>query len=145
MILKKCRKCKQKFRNAQELEQLEKAVGKKNVCTCGSKLITNVTEKSERKKWFGYINPTNMKRIDYMVLIESNFYDDGSIEVTIPLLKLEFETTDRSSMISNSGDHIERHVMDTYGARYDNEHQFITPAYCEEENKILRNTDVWWK
>jgi hypothetical protein len=79
-----------------------------------------------------------------MVLVECNYYDDGSIDVTIPLLKLEFETTDRYSAVSKSGDYIERYMKDTYGARYDNEHQFVTQAYCEEEKKIIRNADVWW-
>ena len=145
MILKKCPKCKEKFRNEQELEQLEKEVGKKNKCKCGSKLITNVTEKSERKRWFGYISIKNVKRIDYMVLVENNYYDDGSIEVRIPLLNHEFETTDRGSLISSCDEYIERYLMNTYGTRYDKEHQFVTPAYCEEERKIIRNTDAWWK
>jgi hypothetical protein len=143
MTLKKCPKCKQKYRNKQELEQLANEVGKKDKCKCGSKLITNVTEKSEIKRWFGYISINNVKRIDYMVLVENNYYNDGSIEVRIPLLNLEFETTDRGSLISSCDEYIERYLRDTYGTRYDNEHQFVTPAYCEEEKKIIRNTDVW--
>ena len=144
MILKKCPKCKVKFTNHEELNQLEKEVGKKNRCKCGSKLITDVTEKAERKRWFGYISTKNVKRIDYMVLVENNYYDDGSIEVRIPLLSLEFETTDRGSLISSCDEYIERYLLDTYGTRYDKEHQFVTSAYCEEEKKVVRNTDVWW-
>ena len=145
MILKKCPKCKEKLKNEQELKQLEKEVGKKNKCRCGSKLITNVTEKSERKRWFGYININNVKRIDYMVLVENDYYDDGSIEVRIPLLNHEFETTDRGSLISNCHEYIEQYLMKISKTGYDNEHQFVTSAYCEEERKIIRNTDVWWK
>jgi hypothetical protein len=120
-------------------------VGQKDKCKCGSNLITNITEISERKRWFGYININNVKRIDYMVLVENNYYDDGSIEVRIPLLSLEFETTDRASLISSCDEYIERYLMDTYGTSYSKEHQFITPAYCEEEKKIIRNADVWWE
>jgi hypothetical protein len=144
MILKKCPKCKEKFRNQHELERLEKEVGKKNKCKCGSKLVTDVTEKSERKRWFGYINTKNAERIDYMVLVENNYYDDGSVEVRIPLLNLEFETTDRGSLISGCDEHIGRYLMDTYGTRYNKEHQFVTSAYCEEEKEIVLNTKVWW-
>jgi DNA-directed RNA polymerase subunit RPC12/RpoP len=144
MILQKCSKCKRQFRNRQELEQLEK-VSKKNTCTCGSKLITNVTENSERKTWFGYINIKDAKKIDFMVLVEKDFYDDGSIEVRIPLLSLEFQTTDRGSLISRCDEYIEKYLMDAYGTGYDKENQFVTTAYCEEEKKIIRNTDVWWK
>ncbi len=146
MVLKKCPKCKQGFRNEQELEQLAKEVGKKDKCRCGSKLIRNVTEKSERKRWFGYISSDdpNTKTIDYMVLVENNYYDDGSIEVTIPLLGLEFGTTDYGSLISTCGEHIERYIKKTYGTGYDNEHQFVTSAYCEEEKKIIRNAERWW-
>jgi len=144
MILKKCPKCKKKFRNNQELEQLENEVGKKNKCKCGSKLITNITEKAERKRWFGYISTSNIKKIDYMVLVENDYYDDESVEVRIPLLNLEFETKDRGSIMPSCDGYIERYLMDTYGTRYDKEHQFVTPAYCEEERKIARNTDVWW-
>lgn len=145
MILKKCPICKQKFRNKQELEQLESEVGKKNKCKCGSKLITNITEAAERKRWFGYISTSNVKKIDYMVLVENNYYDDESVEVRIPLLNLEFETKDRGSLIPSCDAYIGRYLMDTYGTRYDKEQQFVTPAYCEEEKKIVRNTDVWWK
>ena len=145
MILKKCPKCKEKFKNEQELKQLEKEVGNKNKCRCGSKLITNVTEKSERKRWFGYININNVKRIDCMVLVENNYYDDGSIEVKIPLLNHEFETKNRGSLISTCDDYIEQYLMKIYKTGSDNEHQFVTSAYCEEERKIIRNTDVWWK
>jgi len=145
MILKKCPKCKQKFGNRQELEQLEQKMGKKNICRCGSKLVTNVTEKFEEKRWFGYISTKNLKKIDYMVLVENSYYDDGSINVRIPLLNLEFETTDRGSLISSCDENIERYLMDTYGTKYDKEHQFVTPAYCEEERKIIRNIDTWWK
>ena len=119
MILKKCPKCKQEFRNKQELEQLAKEMGKRDKCKCGSKLITNVTDKPESKRWFGYISINNIKRIDYMVLVENNYYDDGSIEVKIPLLNLEFETKDRGSLISSCDEYIERYLMDTYGTRYD--------------------------
>lgn len=144
MILKKCLKCKQKFVNRQELEQLEKMVGKKDICRCGSKLITNVTEKAERKRWFGYISMENIRQIDYMILVENDYFGDGSVEIRIPLLNLEFELRNVGSMISDCAEHIERYIMDTYGARYDNEHQFITPAYCEEKRKIIQNTDAWW-
>jgi len=145
MILKKCPICKKKFRNKQEVEQLENEVGKKNKCKCGSKLITNITEEPERKRWFGYISTSNVKKIDYMVLIEHDYYDDESVEVRIPLLNLEFETKDHGALIPSCDDYIERYLMDTYGTRYDKEHQFVTPAYCEEEKKIVRNTDVWWE
>ena len=144
MILQKCPKCNRKFKNRQELGQLEK-VSKKNTCTCGSKLITNVTENSERKTWFGYINSSDGNKIDYLILVEKIYYDDGSIEVKIPLLNYEFQTNDRTSMISSCDEKIGRYLMDTYGTRYDKEDQFITPAYCEEERNIIRNTNVWWK
>ena len=144
MILKKCPVCKQKFRDKRELEQLENEVGKKNKCKCGSILIVNITENAERKRWFGYININNPKRIDYMVLVENNYYDNGSIEIRIPLLSLEFEITDRGSLIPSCDEHIDRYLMDTYGARYDKEHQFVTSAFCEEAKTIVRNTDVWW-
>lgn len=143
MILKKCPNCKQHFRNNQELEQLGKEVGKIGKCKCGTKLITNVTDLSERKTWFGYININNDKKIDYMVLIERVFYDDGSIEVKILLLNIEFETTDRGSSISRCDEDIERYLMETYGKSYDREHQFVTPAYCKEERQIKHNIDVW--
>jgi hypothetical protein len=29
--------------------------------------------------------------------------------------------------------------------KYDKEQQFVTPAYCEEERKIIHNTEAWWK
>ena len=144
MILKKCPICKQKFSNKRELEQLENEVGKKNKCKCGSKLIVNITENVERKRWFGYISASNAKKIDYMVLVENIYYDDESAEVRIPLLNLEFEVEDRGSLIASCDEPIERYLMDTYGARYDKEHQFVTSAFCEEEKKIVRNTDVWW-
>lgn len=144
MILKKCPVCKQKFGNKRELEQLESEVGKKNKCKCGSKLIANITENVERKRWFGYISANNAKKIDYMVLVENTYYDDESAEVRIPLLNLEFEVGDRGSIIPSCDEAIERYLMDTYGARYDKEHQFVTSAFCEEEKKIVRNTDVWW-
>ena len=110
-------------------------------------MIRNVTEKSARKRWFGYISSDdpNTKKIDYMVLVENTFYDDESAEVRIPLLNLEFEVEDRGSIIASCDEAIERYLMDTYGMQYDNEHQFVTSAFCEEEKKIVRNTDVWWK
>jgi hypothetical protein len=145
MILKKCPKCKKKFGNTQELEELKEKVGKTNKCTCGSKLITNVTQESERKRWFGYISIKNAKIIDYMVLVENIYYDDESIEVKIPLLKIEFETKDRGSLISSCDEYIERYLMNNYGAKYDKEHQFVTSAYAEEKKELVLNTAVWWK
>jgi hypothetical protein len=60
------------------------------------------------------------------------------------LLNLEFEIEDRGSLIASCDESIERYLVDTYGKRFDKEHQFVTAAYCEEERKIVRNTDVWW-
>jgi hypothetical protein len=144
MILKKCPVCKQKFRYKRELEHLENEVGKKNMCKCGSKLIVNITENAERKRWFGYINASNVKNIDYTVLVENIYYDDESVEVRIPLLNLEFEVENRALLIASCDEPIERYIMDTYGARYDKEHQFVTSAFCEEAKEIVRNTGVWW-
>jgi len=145
MILKKCPKCKQKFRDEQELGQLEKEVGKKNKCRCGTKLIIDVTEKSERKRWFGYLNSKNLEIIDHLVLVENTYFDDGSAEGRIPLLPLEFEVTDRGSLISKCDEHIERYLTETYHKLYHRSQTFVTPAYCEEERKIIHNTEAWWK
>lgn len=144
MILRKCPRCKQRFRNKQELEQLENDVGKKNQCKCGSKLAANITKEGERKRWFGYISTSNVRKIDYVVLVENIYYDDESVDVRIPLLNLEFETEDRGLVISRCDEYIEQYLIDTYSKKYDKEHQFVTAAYCEEEKKIVRNTDVWW-
>ena len=145
VILKKCPQCKQKFRTRRDLEQLEKEVKKKNKCRCGSKLIADITENSERKRWFGYLSSHNSERINHMVLVENTYYDDGSAEARIPLLNLEFEAADHGSLISMCDDNIERYLKDTYHRLYPKSQSFVTPAYCQEDRKILHNTDVWWK
>ena len=72
-------------------------------------------------------------------------FDDGSAEGRIPLLDSEFEVTDRGSLISKCDEHIERYLTESYHKLYHKSQTFVTPAYCEEERKIIHNTQAWWK
>ncbi|MBA4390237.1 MAG: hypothetical protein C0399_04790 [Syntrophus sp. (in: bacteria)] len=148
MIIKKCTGCKCQF-TKEELDELQskQKVSKeklfKNACPHCRKPLKTFDESKFQKKWYGYLNNDKMM-IEHLILVEFNYYDDGSFEVKIPLLNLAFETKDFSEAINIPDEKILIYLKDKYEKAYNGEHKFLTQAFIKETITEKRNITPWW-
>ncbi len=152
MMLLKCTnsECCKKL-TEQDIERLKnegKTIAKK--CPdCESKLVSNITEKLERKKWYGYLSE-DKTIIEHLVLVVIDQFEDGSTEVEIPLLNLHLSQSDRLSGLQAASEKIndyltKRYLLDgIYKLPYGNDRQFLTVAFQDETNPIKQQVPVWW-
>ena len=54
---------------------------------CKTILKQHVTAPYNQKKWFGYLNE-NGDIVDHMICVKIDYYDDSSIKIESPLLKV---------------------------------------------------------
>jgi DNA-directed RNA polymerase subunit RPC12/RpoP len=146
MILSKCTNpgCGKKF-TEQDTADL-KNEGKKfsqNCPYCNSKLTSNIMEKLERKKWYGYLNQ-NRTIVEHLVLVVTDQFEDRSTEVEIPLLNLHLSQSDRLSGLQAATEAINDYLMKEYGLSYGNDRQFVTVAFQDETDPIRQQVPVWW-
>jgi len=146
MILSKCTnsRCGKKF-TEQDIAVL-KNEGKKisQICPyCDFKLTFNITEKLERKKWYGYLNP-DKTIVEHLVLVVIDQFEDNSTEVEIPLLNLHLTESDRLSGLQSAAKAVNEYLMNQYGLSYGNDHQFVTVAFQDETDSIKNKVPVWW-
>jgi DNA-directed RNA polymerase subunit RPC12/RpoP len=146
MILSKCTssECGKKFTEL-DIAGL-KNEGKKisqNCPYCDSKLTSNVTEKLERKKWYGYLSP-DKTIVEHLVLVVIDQFEDYSTEVEIPLLNLHLSESDRLSGLQVAAEAVSQYLMNQYGLSYKNDHQFVTVAFQDETNPVKHKVPVWW-
>ena len=147
MIFCKCtnKMCGKKL-TEDDFKKLQAKNIKKKVKTCPvckKKLTFNITEKSQRKRWYGYMN-TNKLTVEHLVLVILDEFDDESIDVEIPCLNLFFSTNGHLSVLNIANKEIDDYLKKTYGKSYGNEQQFTTIAFCEETVPIKHQVPVWW-
>jgi hypothetical protein len=147
MILIKCnnKKCSKKF-SKEDIETLKvdvKKIGKKCPICKAKKLTWNITEKSARKRWYGYLNADKLN-IEYLVLLIIDEFDDNSIEVEIPLLQLVFSTDNMLTVHGMASKAIHDYLEQNFGKTYATDHQFVTSAFCEETDSVKYKVPVWW-
>jgi hypothetical protein len=147
MILFKCidNKCGKKF-SEEDVDAL-RASGTKILKKCPAcqknKLTWNITNRFARKRWYGY--PSQDKSIvEYLVLVIIDEFDDKSIDIEIPLLKLFFTTNDHLAAMQTAIKSIDEYLMQHHRKSYDNNQQFITTAYCETTEPFRHNVPVWF-
>ncbi len=148
MLFKKCTGCKREY-TKEELEEIQskqrasKERLLKSACPDCREPLKTYDESRFQKKWYGYLN--NDKRIiDYLVLVEFNYYDDDSFEVKVPLLNLVFATKDFSEAINIPDENISIYLKDKYEKAYDGEHKFLTVAFKKETITEKQNVTAWW-
>ena len=146
MILLKCTnsECCKKV-TEEDIEHL-KNEGKKfsqNCPYCNSKLTSNIMEKLERKKWYGYLNQ-DRTIVEHLVLVVTDQFEDRSTEVEIPLLNLHLSQSDRLSGLQAATEAINDYLMKEYELSYGNDRQFVTVAFQDETDPIRQQVPVWW-
>jgi hypothetical protein len=107
------------------------------------KLTWNITDRFARKRWYGYLNQ-DKSTVEYLVLLIIDEFDDKSIDVEIPLLKLFFTTSNYLDAMQTATKSIDEYLMQHHKKSYDNNQQFITAAYCETTEPCKRNVPVWF-
>jgi len=148
MLFKKCTKCKREF-TKDELEEIQSKQKKskesllKNVCPGCRAPLKTYDESRFQNKWYGYLS-NDKRMIDHLVLVEFKYYDDGSLEVKVPLLSLAFETKDFSEAINIPDENISTYLKDKHEKAYDGEHKFLTVAFKKETIAEKQNVPVWW-
>lgn len=146
MILSKCTgsECSKKF-TEQDIADLKKE-GKKfsqNCPYCDSKLTSNITEKHERKKWYGYLS-SDKTIVDHLILVVIDQFEDYSTEVEIPFLNLHLSESDRLSALQTATKAIDDYFVKKQGLFYGSDRQFMTVAFQEETDPIKHQVPVWW-
>jgi hypothetical protein len=146
MITSKCTssECGKKF-TEQDIAELKRE-GKKfsqNCPYCDNKLTSNTTEKLERKKWYGYLNP-DKTIVEHLVLVVIDQFEDYSTEVEVPLLNHHISESDRLSGLQAAAKAINDYLLKEYGLSYDNDRQFMTVAYQDETDLMRHKVPVWW-
>jgi hypothetical protein len=153
MFIKKCKGCGRKYTKEEidkilaEEEKVEAKKKKKDLTSCKvcrGKLIKNIADIYNRHKWFGYMN-SEKTSIDFLVLVVTDEYDDGSFEFYIPILDSFYEGNDFTAMRIDADGRIKQFLRDVHSAGpYDTKNSFITIAYCKETEDIKRNVKPWF-
>ena len=146
MIQVKCtnNKCGKKFTEDDVATLRAKGTKNDKKClACKKKLTWNITDRYSRKRWYGYLNQDKSK-VEYLVLVIFDEFDNKSIDVEIPLLALQFTTDSLQSAHKNTSEAIEDFLTKSYKKHFDNDQQFITPAFHEETVSIKHSVPVWW-
>ena len=146
MIQVKCTndKCGKKF-TKDDVATLRDSGSKidKKCPTCKKKLTWNVTDRYARKRWYGYLSQ-DKAMVEYLVVVIFDEFDDKRIDVEIPLLALQFTSDNLLTAHKTVNKEIEGFLMNRYKKQFDNDQQFITPAFHEETVSMKNSVSVWW-
>jgi hypothetical protein len=96
-----------------------------------------------RKRWYGYLSQ-DKAMVEYLVLVIFDEFDDKRIDVEIPLLALQFTSDNLLTAHKTVNKEIEGFLMNRYKKHFDNDQQFITPAFHEETVSMKNSVSVWW-
>jgi len=101
------------------------------------------TDIYNRLQWHGFIG-ADKKTIDYIFLVRSIYFKDGSAKFTVPYLNETFRCDEGSAARIHAKNAIENFVRDEFGKNYENEDQFVTVAYYRETESMKKNIPIWW-
>lgn len=147
-VFKKCTECKRVF-TKEELEDMlsklkvSKEKVRKNTCPDCRRPLKTWDESRFQKKWYGYLSG-DKNVVDHLILVEFNYYDDGSFEVKVPLLDFFIDTKDFSQAFDHPEKEISAYLRDKYNVQYDSEHKFFTQAFIGETTVIRQNVPSWF-
>jgi hypothetical protein len=108
---------------------------------CKSKLKNNISASLARKKWHGYLNQ-DQSTVEHLVLVIMDDFNDGSIEVSIPILDSRFWLKDKLQGRYQATEQIDRYLKNKYSIAYENERKFITVAFQGETTPAKHNIPV---
>ena len=101
------------------------------------------TDIYNRQKWHGFLS-VDKKTIDYMFLVHSIYYKDGSAKFHVFHLNMTYRCDEGSTARINAQNAMADFLHKEYGKIYDNEHKFVTVAYHKETEQFKSNCPVWW-
>lgn len=105
---------------------------------CKAKTKKNITNSIDRKKWYCYLSK-DTSLIEHAILVIIDSFSDDSHEVEIPLLNLKFAHHDKLLAIYKAANKIEELLKIQYKATYENNQQFITTAFQNENAPVKHN------